>query len=72
MTNSHSCGEGTVVVENKKASQGATTDMQDRARLYHQYFVPQIARAEKQAEFIQQVNGYGVQVFAQASSFKSL
>lgn len=72
MTNSPNLGQGSVVVENNKSSKGAVIDTQDRASLYHQYFIPQIARVEKPADFIQQVNGYGVQVFAQASSFKSM
>jgi len=59
------------VVDRKKPPQGALINTQDdRASLYNQYFVSQVARNVKPSEFIQQVNGYGVQVFAQASSFK--
>lgn len=63
--------ESTVVVEKKKSSEGVLINTQDRASLYTQYFVTQSHRAEKPSEFIQQVNGYGVQVFAQASSFNT-
>lgn len=64
-------GENTVVVADKRLLESGLRDVSDRVRLYQQYFAPQTARVEKPAEFIQQVNGYGVQVFAQASSFQS-
>lgn len=39
-----------------------------RQALYVQHFSPQV-RVNPPAGFIKQVNGYGVQVFSQASSF---
>ena len=41
----------------------------DRVNLYRQYFVEHASKAPAPNAFIQQVDGYGVQVFAQASSF---
>lgn len=40
-----------------------------RAELYRQHFVTQIDKVSAPAFFIEQVNGYGVKVFAQTSSF---
>jgi len=41
----------------------------DREVLYNRHFSTHLNRTEKPAGFIEQVNGYGVQVFAQATSF---
>lgn len=70
MTYSQDSEQKVVVVDVKKSVQDFRADLHDRTRLYQQYF-SQPSRAEKPNAFIEQVNGYGVQVFAQASSFVS-
>ena len=40
-----------------------------RADLYEQHFSVHVRASEPASPFIRQVTGYGVQVFAQASSF---
>ncbi len=40
-----------------------------REALYSQHFFSRVSHVTPPAGFIEQVNGYGVQVFSQASSF---
>ena len=40
-----------------------------RETMYCQHFTPQVGHVKPPTGFIEQVNGYGVQVFSQASSF---
>lgn len=44
-------------------------DVQTRESLYQQHFVSQVAQSNPSTVFFQQVDGFGVRVFAQASSF---
>jgi hypothetical protein len=56
--------------EGCEVTQKQTNDQpSDREALYFQHFSSQIHQATSPAGFIQQVTGYGVQVFSQASSF---
>jgi hypothetical protein len=65
-------GEKSVLSEPQKlgvGEQGSVLKEADRVNLYRQYFVEHASNAPAPNAFIQQVDGYGVQVFAQASSF---
>lgn len=59
------------VASEKVPSLHHVEDQKDTGRegLYHQHFITQVERVSSPAVFIEQVNGYGVQVFAQMSSF---
>ena len=48
---------------------GSALNEVNRVNLYRQYFVEHASNTPAPNAFIQQVDGYGVQVFAQASSF---
>lgn len=57
-------------VEGCRVAKPATASPQSgREALYSQHFFPQVSHVTPPAAFIEQVNGYGVQVFSQASSF---
>lgn len=47
----------------------AAPQASSREELYKQHFTVQAQQAQRPVGFIEQVNGYGVQVFSQASSF---
>lgn len=57
-------------VEGCRVAQPETASPQSgREMLYSQHFFTQVSHVTPPAGFIEQVNGYGVQVFSQASSF---
>jgi hypothetical protein len=60
--------ESTPVQQQKGVTQG-TPQPSQREELYKQYFAAQAQQAQRPAGFIEQVNGFGVQLFSQASSF---
>ncbi len=65
-------GEKSVPSEPQKlgvGEHGSALNEVDRVNLYRQYFVEHASNTPAPNAFIQQVDGYGVQVFAQASSF---
>lgn len=65
-------GEKSVSSEPRKLGvdeHGSALNEVDRVNLYRQYFVEHASHTSAPNAFIQQVDGYGVQVFAQASSF---
>lgn len=62
-------------VQNEAHVRAATPQQQPAARpvgreaMYQQYFAAPSSPTESPSHFIQQVDGFGVQVFAQASCF---
>ena len=54
------------------AHQETSVPKSARETMYCQHFIPQVSRVKPPAGFIEQVNGYGVQVFSQASSFTAV
>jgi len=58
-------------VEQKTESIESAPAQLNRVDLYRQYFAEQAPRTSAPSAFIHQVDGYGVQLFAQASSFAS-
>lgn len=56
-------------VPRKKTGESGTPATSSREDLYRQYFAAQAQQAQRPAGFIEQVNGFGVQLFSQATSF---
>lgn len=58
-------------VEQKTETAKSAPVQLNRVDLYRQYFAEHAARSPAPGAFMHQVDGYGVQLFAQASSFAS-